>query len=410
MYNNTTEAELSNNHVVLNCYHLSYVYVLQGWHLTVYYILLIAYVILALPTTIFNSVILYVYIGKNLRKHPSNLLIISIALADLLTGACSLPLGFVNLLLLVIQKEIHCLLYACTLFLAYTFCVLSFITVFYSSLDRYLAIFYPFFYSKHNWHRFYFILNILSWIFSITLVASSFNFELFKPVLAFLLSQPIIIIANIVLLVKVWRAVKKARKADLNKLVIKKISGEPSPYVIHKSLNQPQRNSDTNIPTKQQQTQNRRIRKNCSTEFYGNRQRKAGLSIQTVDRNVADYLWQLDVRQQRVQIKKDDQRTNRRTLLMLLSICICYLPYLLVVIWWMLDTGYSDTSHTVGSIAIFFVPIKALLNPVLYFYTMPSLRRRLKTTFNLKKGNTIDWRSTISKETQSADISISQLP
>ena len=436
-----------------NCYHLSYVYVLYGWHRIVYYILTVAYIMLALPTVLMNLSAILVFRGRHFKAQPSNLLIMSSTIADLLTGAIALPLGFTHLVFIVSERRVVCLLYTAALFPAYSFCVLSFVTVFYTSIDRYLAVFYPFFYTKIQWQRVYLLLNIASWLFTFALVAVSYLFVLFKPVFFFLAVQPLVIVINCAMMVRVWRAIQKARKADLDQLVLRKISGEPSPYVnrkagavgtiyirkppttrtinkknstiflnssdkkslgqadtqncaspsvifnetvikklnyskskvIHKSKKQKscERISATEenlYQQKQQQNQNRKkpVHYNQHQQHQNKRQRKAGLSKQTLDSNVAAYLTQLDIRKQRLQIKKQEQRTSRITSFMLGSVCVCYLPYFMIITWWILDSNYSDLSHTLGSIAIFFVPIKALLNPVLNFYTMPSMRRKLK--------------------------------
>lgn len=482
-----------------NCYHLSYVYVLFGWHRIAYYILTVAYIMLALPTVLMNLSAILVFRGRNFKAQPSNLLIMSSTIADMLTGAIALPLGFTHLVFIVSERRVVCLLYAAALFPAYSFCVLSFVTVFYTSVDRYLAVFYPFFYTKIQWQRVYLLLNIASWLFTFGLVAISYLFILFKPVFFFLAVQPFVIIINCAMMVRVWRAIRKARKADLDQLVVRKISGEPSPFVNRKAgaigvvctqqhalksivtVGKNKKNNNRKSPGKakgqksapsvifnediiresnysksaveirSQQQQKTRERKSATKQtpykhhqqqqqqirkspvhhhhhqHPNSRQRRAGLSKQTLDSNVAAYLAQLDIRKQRLQIKKQEQRTSRITSLMLGSVCVCYLPYFIVITWWIADSDYSDLSHTLGSIAIFFVPIKALLNPVLNFYTMPSMKRKLKNIlFKTRpqggqkggeqrgrlggnwKWNSNDWKSTAVEMTDNDEVTTIQ--
>ena len=419
------------------CYHLTYVYVLFGWHRIVYYILVAAYIMLALPTVLLNISAFLVFRGRKFKKQPSNMLIMSSTIADLLTGAISLPLGFANLVIIIAKRRMVCLLYAAALFPAYSFCVLSFMTVFYTSVDRYLAVFYPFFYAKMQWQRVYLLLNIFSWIFTFGLVASSYLFPLFKPVFIFLSAQPFLIALNCAMMIRVWRAIRRARKADLDQLVVRKISGEPSPWVVRKagavgaaaqyipsSTTTKYKNyvpssskksialTTQELPRHHQQQEKQQQQQQQTKQIHNqtSRRRRNGLSKQTLDSNVADYLAQLDIRKQRIQIKKEEQRTSRITSFMLGSVCVCYLPYFVIIMWWIADSDYSDLSHTLGSIAIIFVPIKALLNPVLNFYTMPSMRRKIKNIlFKSQKGrqrgrgtcgekskrNSINWRSTV---------------
>lgn len=263
-------------------------------------------------------------------------------------------------------------------------CVLSFLMVFYVSVDRFMAIFHPYMYSRRDWRKKYLVLNALSWVFSLVLVSTSFLFPMFKPAMFFLASQPIVVAINCYLSVKVWRFVKQARRADLNQLVIRRVSGEPSPYFIRsRKLFKPENNLDVTSTFSESNTSQEST--NSSYNSNQRRRRKDATSKQSNNLKINAYLSQLDIRHRRFQIKKEDQKTSRLTIFMLLSVCICYLPYFVVVIWWMIDSNYSHLSHTLGSISIFLVPVKALLNPLLYCYSMPSIREKMKELISLKR-------------------------
>jgi 7 transmembrane receptor (rhodopsin family). len=391
--------------VHIRCYHLSYDFFLEGWHGVIYMILTIGYASLSLPTMILNLASLYAFSEKQ-QKHPSNLLILNTSIADFFTGLLALPLGFLNLLLVFVKKKVYCLLYASTLFVAFTCCVLSFLMVFYVSIDRYMAIFHPFVYSRRNWRRIYMIINLLSWVFSLVLVSTSFLFPLFKPAMFFLASQSVVVAFNCYMSVKVWRVVKQARRVDLNQLVVRRVSGEPSPYIVrsrklfntnNEQKKELEKRSSVSFPNSRQESTK------SPRSIIQNRRRKDATSKQSNDRKINDYLSQLDIRHRRYRIKQEEQKTSRLTIFMLISVCACYLPYFIVIIWWILDNNYSHLSHTIGSIAVFLLPVKAFLNPLLYFYSMPSIRKKIKDLVTLKKKGKIH---SLSINTEFTDVSM----
>ncbi|XP_066928872.1 D(4) dopamine receptor-like [Clytia hemisphaerica] len=334
MFNSTKKT------VFVQCYKLEYKFILEGWHYTAFFTISVLYILLAIPTVIVNLATLSVFSSKRYRKLPSTIFIINNTVADLLTGILAMPLGGSNLFVIVLEKKVICVFYAATIFVGFVFCVFSFLTVFYITVDRFYAIFYPFKYSSKDWNSLFLWINLFSWIMTVCLVASSFLFKGFRPTILFLSVQPIIVTINAILLLLVWRTIKRIRKSDLGK---------------------PHQGIETQDDTT-----------NVSPERTA-------------------------VKRERLKAQQEDRRATVMTILMLVSVVVCYLPYFTIAMWWAVDENSPKMTYTLGGIAQFLAPVKALVNPLLYVYTMKSVRLKIKKAIlrsrigTLEDGNTINF-------------------
>ena len=280
MFNSTTKT------VEIQCYKLEYIFILEGWHYAAFLTISFLYILVAIPTVILNLATLSVFLSKRYRKFPSTIFIINNTVADLLTGILAMPLGGSNLFIIVLERRSICVFYATTIFLGFVFCVFSFLAVFYITVDRFFAIFHPFKYSSKDWNSVFLGINLFSWIFTVCLVASSFLFKGFRPTMLFLSVQPIIVTINAILLLLVWRTIKRIRKSDLGQL--------------------------------------RSSVKTSDVQFQKN---SIDVNLERTSSNKEA------VNKERLKVRREDRRATVMTILMLVSVVICYLPYFTIAIW-----------------------------------------------------------------------------
>lgn len=74
-----------------------------------------------------------------------------------------------------------------------------------------------------------------------------------------------------------------------------------------------------------------------------------------------------------------EAKVARLTSYMLVSLCVCYLPYCGVYIFWMVrNHKMSHLLHTFGKGAELFALLKCLINPILYYKGKQALRRQIR--------------------------------
>ena len=169
--------------------------------------------VISLPTIILNLAVIKVILrNRNVHK-PSNYLIVNTAICDLLVGAISNPVWSANLFM--VNRRTHdCLLFTIMIGLSHYFALMSYLAVFSCAIDRYIAIFQPFYYRERIVLKVgnYVIISICSWIIILGLVIASlatpyFNLILLTEVIIFLVT----LIGSFYIHIRIYLLVRKTR-------------------------------------------------------------------------------------------------------------------------------------------------------------------------------------------------------
>lgn len=129
------------------CFELQIVYFVSGWHRLSLTGIIATDFILVLPTIALNFFIIHV-----IRKHPSlqttsNLLLSGLAISDLLIGLTLEPCKALSMIF-VLNCTSVCGLFAIAFQLGYYLATVSFLILTLVSIDRYMALTYPFNYQR----------------------------------------------------------------------------------------------------------------------------------------------------------------------------------------------------------------------------------------------------------------------
>ena len=197
------------------CMQLEIVYFISGWHYKSLTGIMSFDVISIPPTVIFNLLIICVVIKNRSLQTVSNLLLTSLAVSDFSTGMLTQPLIITSLSVILRCRSI-CWLFVSSFQTGYYLAMVSFLTLIAVSLDRYIAIFYPYKYqhlTASNSRALRII--IVTWMLPIITVAVSFatnNMRLQSLVLAIL--APLAIILSAVAQVRTLAAVRRVYKRE----------------------------------------------------------------------------------------------------------------------------------------------------------------------------------------------------
>ena len=74
---------------------------------------------------------------------------------------------------------------------------------------------------------------------------------------------------------------------------------------------------------------------------------------------------------------KYEKKLVKSTLLIVLSLYLCYIPHVVKLILEFINILYGDTVHTIGSWTFLSIASKSLLNPLLYCYSLKVVRSKV---------------------------------
>ncbi|XP_065650854.1 trace amine-associated receptor 8c [Hydra vulgaris] len=103
--------------------------------------------IIAMIIVSLNVVVLYTICKYPSLHTPSNYIILQTAAFDILVGVCSIPMRMVYLYF-TLRKNVTCFLFGVMVTINHSLGMISFIMVFVITIDRCVAIFYPFYYHR----------------------------------------------------------------------------------------------------------------------------------------------------------------------------------------------------------------------------------------------------------------------
>lgn len=338
----------------MKCFLADMKYPLHGWHGIVQMILPVCYLLIWIPTVVLNFVALLIYLKKDMRMRLSNLFTLNTIIADLCIGFVAVPLVATLHIFIAYFQDYNCLLYAATMFQGYLLCIISFLTVSYASIDRYFAVFKPYYYWSRLAHSFtqcYIIIGA-TWISSVAIIVSSFFVPDFVPVFMLLAGLNLMILIDIYINVKIWFTVRSIRKTVGEQLIVQTMKFQ---LEHHNTTSTAYDNNNNNSP--------RKIERN--------------MKLSNSDGNSGTVS---DAKQRRRE--KENRRLNRSVSLLLVSLCVCYLPFFLVSIIWatpaLEDVGETHLIYTVASVGAFLGFFKSVLNPIIYWYSIPSIKKKMK--------------------------------
>ena len=159
-----------NGYYQVNCTILAYRQAIQGMLASG-----IMNIIISIPVIVLNSIVITVILRNKKLQKPSYYLLINTAICDLLIGAVSIPVWSSNLFMIYNRRTHDCLLLIIMTGLSHLLGTMSFLAVFLSALDRYFAIFKPYFYEEKIAFksRIYLNISICLWVVLVGLILTA---------------------------------------------------------------------------------------------------------------------------------------------------------------------------------------------------------------------------------------------
>lgn len=157
-----------------------------------------------------NTLIMLVIYTKPSLQTSANVFTFFMAFSDTLIGLVSIPWA-VNFILALFSKQ-NCFLYLSTVSFGYGMIILAIVTVFATALDRYIAIFKPYYYWEKSeqikpWYIKFLVLTFITAMTIAGLSLLTFQFTLAKAAIVIL--APITLLPSTIIHVKIYLTVRK---------------------------------------------------------------------------------------------------------------------------------------------------------------------------------------------------------
>ena len=165
-------------------------------------------------TIIFNLLTIMTFIYRTKFRVPSNIFLCGMAITDLITGSTAIPIMGTTHLLRYLDKRVSCRFFISGWILMLTVIFLTFTTMTLISIDKYLAIFYPFKYSAKN-DKQTLMVKILATLWTIVICLGAFT--IFTPELklvrtALMVTSSILIPLVIFIQLRILLEIRKRRR------------------------------------------------------------------------------------------------------------------------------------------------------------------------------------------------------
>ena len=148
----------------LTCKYMGYHYVNDTAYNVSIVLISVILSLLLIPALILNFAIAIAIVKENVLRTPAFFIIANMAVSDFLTNCTYLCFPVSSYY--VIKGHDPCFITEKTTPLGYIFCLTSFLSIVLQSFERYLAIFYPFWYHEKFTTRMVIFLNLTSWVHS----------------------------------------------------------------------------------------------------------------------------------------------------------------------------------------------------------------------------------------------------
>ena len=198
-----------------NCHQLNIVYLVSGWHKKSLTGIICTDIILILPTVALNLLVIYAVKKHRSLQTTAHLLLANLAASDFFIGLLFQPCKIASTILLLNCTSL-CWLFATVFQLGYYLATVSFLTLTQVSIDRYVALSYPFLYQRlTTLNTTLRIATITTWTVPLlTVIISIVAGRMRIPSILFTILAPLSIMISFVAQVCTIRAVRKVRKQD----------------------------------------------------------------------------------------------------------------------------------------------------------------------------------------------------
>lgn len=335
MTNNETSIVPANVYTIL-CHGSTHKIPLDAKYVINVYAMSIFVSLLVIPVVMLNTVAVSAILSSRSLHNPSNILLAGTAISDVLSALLGMIEWVIVWMMGVYQKE-NCLLYLFAVFTSHVLSHLSFIFVWLVSVDRYLAIFKPFWYegtialSNKLYVKllmcYFVILCILTAISLFVIPDKSFIEQIIVLTVPFLIAHSVYVHISIYIHVgKVRRKISSLTKA------VKRQQAESSFET-----------SATDTNTAASAYEDSALPSNCRYQHQVN--------------------------------------LSRLTCLMLVCLCVCYLPYMVIAGIKHIDASFRNEPlvNLLYMWSYATVCVNALMNPIIYAYRSIKIRRKMKS-------------------------------
>ena len=199
----------------LTCKYMGYHYVNDNAYNVSNVLISVILSLLLIPALILKFTIAIAIIKENVLRTPAVFIIANMAVSDFLTTCTYLCFPVSSYY--VIKGHDPCFITEKTTPLGYTFCLTSFLSIVLQSIERYLAIFYPFWYNENFTTRVVIFLNLTSWVLSIclaTVLVTTKSNQVFNGVLGPI--ALVLFVGTIIIYVRIFKEVKRIEKQSTN--------------------------------------------------------------------------------------------------------------------------------------------------------------------------------------------------
>lgn len=211
----------------LSCSYLGITYINNGAYNVSLLLMTVLLSLLTIPTFTINLAIITVVIKKQIFHTPSFVIIANMAVSDLLCSCTTFILFPINSAYSLSGND-PCIIANIGVPLGYLFCATSFTSIVLQSIERYLAIFYPFwYYEKLTIHKML-LLDLSTWLLSSFLVALLMitkNKQLFYGILG--ATTLVLFVATIAVYIRIFREVKRMEKQSASQVVVSESNDTP---------------------------------------------------------------------------------------------------------------------------------------------------------------------------------------
>lgn len=204
----------------LSCEYMGYTYANDRIYNTSFLLLAMLPCLLLTPTFAVNLAMIIVIVKKQVFHSPPFVLIANMALSDFLSSCTSFICYSITCVYFLSGRD-PCAVAVIGTPLAYIFCCTSFFCIVLQSVERYLAIFYPFWYLEKLTTSIVLYLNCLVWAISISLVGVlmiSKNNQLFNGIVG-IVALPSLV-ATIIIYALIFKEVKRIENMSICKDVV----------------------------------------------------------------------------------------------------------------------------------------------------------------------------------------------
>ena len=204
----------------LSCTHLGLTYINDNAYNVSLLITAVLTSLLTIPTFTINLAIITVVIKKQIFHTPPFMIIANMAVSDLLCS-CTTFILFPIHSVYIMSGHDPCIIANIGVSFGYLFCATSFTSILLQSIERYLAIFYPFWYHEKLTVRKLLLLDLISWLpssFFVTLLMLTTNRQLFNGIFGAI--TLVLFIGTIAVYIRIYGEVKRIEKLTASQVVV----------------------------------------------------------------------------------------------------------------------------------------------------------------------------------------------